>query len=702
VAAGTWRYTVQALKGSWLGPESPLGSPITVGAATLTLPTTPITTLPATLPGSIANFHDGETLTFRLDGPTGPVLAGTPASVPAGGATAVSVTIPAGTNDSPHSVFAVGSGGSVAAAAVNVVDPPTLVSLAARDIDLDGRIDRVVATFDEALASYTAGVAPWTLANVPSGGSLATVTVAGSVATLDLTEGAGAPSTAVPGFTVALAANSAGIRDLVGHTASFGATAVADQAAPAPVSMTMQDVNANGKVDRVAITFSEAIVNSTATAPWTLGSVPSAGALASVAASGTTATLTITEGAGAVDTAVGPFTVTLATAASGIRDAVGNQASFSRSPSDGARPVRTASEMFDVNADGWVDRVVVTFSEALAPYTAGNGVWALTNAPSGATLAAVGVSGTQAVLDLAQGAGAATTAVGSFQTALAADPAGVRDAAGNQASYASVAPVDRAAPAALSVTMLDNDVDGRVDRVTATFSETLSTYSAGTTPWVLANVPSAGTLGSVNVAASTATLNITEGAGAVDTGVGSMTVRLDANAAGVRDAAGNLSSFAARTPSDGARPIVVSVTDTNGSTSGRIQAGDTVTFTFSEPLDPSTVPSSTTVSLTDPAGAGNDTLSITGILNGARDTGSPDHITTNNRTASFAASTVALSSGNRAVTVTVGPTCSGTGCGSIGTVLAATNLSVLAATTITDVAANLPDTTARTFSIRLF
>ena len=51
------------------------------------------------------------------------------------------------------------------------------------------------------------------------------------------------------------------------------------------------------------------------------------------------------------------------------------------------------------------------------------------------------------------------------------------------------------------------------------------------------------------------------------------------------------------------------------------------------------VPVRTTVSLTDPAGAGNDTLSITGILNGARDTGATGHVTGNNQTAGFAVST---------------------------------------------------------------
>ena len=43
------------------------------------------------------------------------------------------------------------------------------------------------------LAAYSAGVAPWTLTNVPSGGSLLSVVVNGTTATLTIAEGLGAP-----------------------------------------------------------------------------------------------------------------------------------------------------------------------------------------------------------------------------------------------------------------------------------------------------------------------------------------------------------------------------------------------------------------------------------------------------------------------------------------------------------------------------
>ena len=121
------------------------------------------------------------------------------------------------------------------------------------------------------------------------------------------------------------------------------------------------------------------------------------------------------------------------------------------------------------------------------------------------------------------------------------------------------------------MTMLDVNANGKVDRATAVFSETLAAYTAGTTPWTLANVPSGGTLASVAVATTTATLTITEGAGAANTAVGSFTIALATSATGIRDAAGNLSSFAATAPADGAAPVRTAMVmqDVNAQRQGR-------------------------------------------------------------------------------------------------------------------------------------
>jgi hypothetical protein len=469
------------------------------------------------------------------------------------------------------------------------------------------------------------------------------------------------------------------------------------------VDMTMRDINANGRVDQVTATFSEPLATYGApNSAWTLTATPSGGTLASVSVASPVVTLTIAEGTGSADTRVGAFTVALAAHASGIRDTYGNLTAFNLTPIDGATPLRLAQEMFDVNADGRVDRVVVTFTETLAAYAAPNTVWSLASAPSGATVNTVTVSGNTATLELTQGTAAATTAVGSFRVTLSPNAAGIRDTAGNLASYTSIAPTDRAAPALVTLSLLDNTGNGKVDRVTAVFSETLSAYSAATAPWTLLNVPSGGAISTVSAATATVTILMTEGAGAPDTTVGSMTVAMAASATGVRDASGNLGSFAARTPLDRARPAAVTVTDTDGTSNGRIEPGDTVSITFSEPLAASSVPSRSTVTMADPTGTGNDTLSLSGITNGARTLGGTTYITTDATSAVFADSPVALSNANRTITVTVGPACGGTGCAGIGQRTTNASFSLVAAQTLTDVVGNIATTRTRVTSMRMF
>ena len=200
-----------------------------------------------------------------------------------------------------------------------------------------------------------------------------------------------------------------GIRDAAANLSSWASTAPTDGAAPVLTTIVMNDASVNGKVDKVVATFTESLPTYAGTvAPWTLTAVPSGGTLASVAVTGTTATLTITEGAGAADTTVGSFTVALAADATGVADAAGNQASFAATaPADKAAPARLSMVMQDINSNGKVDQVTMTFSEPLAPYTAGITGWTLTSPPSTATLASVTVSGSTATLNLNEGAAAA-------------------------------------------------------------------------------------------------------------------------------------------------------------------------------------------------------------------------------------------------------------------------------------------------------
>jgi hypothetical protein len=144
--------------------------------------------------------------------------------------------------------------------------------------------------------------------------------------------------------------------------------------------------------------------------------------------------------------------------------------------------------------------------------------------------------------------------------------------------------------------------------------------------------------------------------------------------------------------------VVVSLTSSGG-VAGKMEAGDQLVVTFSEPLLASSLPASTTVSERDPNGSGNDLLNITGITNGDRDTGSNNYVTSNNSTASFGSSTVALSGG--VVTVTVGSSCSGSGCA--GLAAGQGDLSFAPAAGISDAAGNpVAGTFTAATSFRLF
>jgi hypothetical protein len=160
------------------------------------------------------------------------------------------------------------------------------------------------------------------------------------------------------------------------------------------------------------------------------------------------------------------------------------------------------------------------------------------------------------------------------------------DNAGNSASDTETIKRDTSTPAMTAMEMRDNDGDGRVDRVVVTFDQSLASYSGGTSPWTLVNVPSGGSLSSVSVSGSTATLTVNEGAGNKETAVGSFTVALATDADGIRDSAGNLASFAATSPTDDAAPVPVSVQlfNKSGGTAGKAQEDDYFTVVFSERL----------------------------------------------------------------------------------------------------------------------
>ncbi len=130
VPAGTWTYTVTPLLDSWLGTESSASSAVTIQAPALSITSaTTLTSLPATVSASLTGYTAGQTVSFKLDSATGTTLTATlaPSSVPASGAATATITLPAGTTEGSHTIYAVGSQGDTASADLTV-NRPTVAS----------------------------------------------------------------------------------------------------------------------------------------------------------------------------------------------------------------------------------------------------------------------------------------------------------------------------------------------------------------------------------------------------------------------------------------------------------------------------------------------------------------------------------------------------------------------------------------------
>jgi hypothetical protein len=140
--------------------------------------------------------------------------------------------------------------------------------------------------------------------------------------------------------------------------------------------------------------------------------------------------------------------------------------------------------------------------------------------------------------------------------------------------------------------------NGKVDKVVVAYDAAVTIGATCNTGWTLGGtVPSGGTLGAatVNNASHTIALSITEGALAADTSVGSLVVNF--NPAG----SCTLLGFANLQPIDDASPVVVNVasgTQPTGGAMGKMEPGDSLAITFSEALDPSTIPANVTVTET--------------------------------------------------------------------------------------------------------
>ncbi len=290
VPAGDWRYTITPVHGGWTGNESAPSAVASVGPPSLTLTPATVTSLPASLSGSLAGFATGETVTFRLDDPdNGTVLSGSisPDPIPTDGQASVSVTLPSGTSPGMHDVYAVGSGGTVASDVVEVavdVVPPTIAAAAiqkqqggAAGYVRAGGGYRVYASVQDP-APYASGVASVTadVSSLTTGQTAVPLTSTGGPWVVDGTsyEYRSALLTADAGLPEGSRTFSIAATDVAGNGATQGGFSVSvDNTRPS--GSDVQTANASGGTagraetgDTITFTFSEPIEPGSVLAGW--------------------------------------------------------------------------------------------------------------------------------------------------------------------------------------------------------------------------------------------------------------------------------------------------------------------------------------------------------------------------------------------------------------------------------------------------
>ena len=279
---------------------------------------------------------------------------------------------PFGTGDRPTLSYPKGavedaSGNRAAAASVVAEDgaAPLLAGALTGDENGDGRIDTILVGFsedvshaDDADGNYPLSVPGYPVTTVSDAG--------GRLIQLDVQQSSGPDTGAKPSVRYTRGATGP-VTDAAGNEAvgsTFGGTL--DEAAPRLVSATTADVDEDGKLDRVGLTWSEPVIHSQEPGPgaFTTSAVTPVQALA---ASGTGIDLLVQEAASA-NTGVRPLVGYSPDGTNDVRDAAGNVApsASGMQSADGAGPVVVSAATGDNDSDHRLDRVNVTMSEPVS------------------------------------------------------------------------------------------------------------------------------------------------------------------------------------------------------------------------------------------------------------------------------------------------------------------------------------------------
>ena len=289
VPAGSWRYTVTAVRGNWRGNESPKSTTVNMTGPSLDLGPTTVTSLPNTLSGSLAQFATGQTVTYRLDNPTtGTVLSATttPSTIPGNGTASVTVTIPSATTNGSHTVYAIGSAGDQANKSITVNTPTITTSVLAKSAGGEAGFIGASKTYyvygnvtgsgnpPAGLASLTANVSNFTPGTTAAPMTFGSYTIGGTTYNYRSAQLTSASSITGGSKTYSLTATDNGGST---QTKSFSATVDITAPSASDVQTTNVSGGTNGKTeagDTIVLTYSEQIDANSVLAGWTGASTP--------------------------------------------------------------------------------------------------------------------------------------------------------------------------------------------------------------------------------------------------------------------------------------------------------------------------------------------------------------------------------------------------------------------------------------------
>ena len=362
---------------------------------------------------------------------------------------------------------------------------PVLVRVSLLDRDLDGMVDAARYDYSETVTHPTSDCRSSCSFSLAGYALEAAGPGAGASVLVDVTEQADGATVTTAGYS----SLGEGVSDPAGNRAPSATMPTADATPPVALSSETVDADGDARIDRLDLTFSEPISSAAdSTAPFSFAA--SGYTVAGVSgASVDQLSITLAEKA-APDTGSAP-TLSYNGLGSKLVDENGTEHAARSYPGltrDAVAPSFVEARTADVQppeGDGRLDAVEFIYSETIAG--------AATTAPftvSGRTLTGVTpiTDGVRVAFTQATDPDTEERPNGSYAGSdLRDEPEGNGDTAENAPGSAGQ-PRDAAGPAVVSAATDDTDVDGKLDAVSATFSEPIQ-YSVGDTPGVALTSP---------------------------------------------------------------------------------------------------------------------------------------------------------------------------------------------------------------------